>query len=101
MSSFNQIICDLKKEMEDYKKSHTAIYDSEEEFCERYLDYKILKAKLDQTLLCEKIANEQKSELIEKIKDKILNPNTISKNYIDIGEFNRVLDTFKQAEKIE
>jgi hypothetical protein len=66
--TFTQIISKLRKEMEDYKKCHVIIGDeSETAFCQQYEDYKILQAKLDQTLLCEK----KHKDFIEKLKKRL------------------------------
>jgi hypothetical protein len=59
MSSFTQIIYDLRKEIEVIKKIQK-IEDGEWSWSERLKAIDFLKAKLDQTLLCEKIANENK-----------------------------------------
>jgi hypothetical protein len=56
---------------------------------------------------CQTIAEKEKAELIEKIKDKLRTMGEVNEmgdvdsQMIYIGEIFEVLDTFKQAEKIE
>ena len=57
MSSFTQIISDLRKEIEVIKKIQK-IEDGEWLWNERLKAIDFLKAKLDQTLLCEKMHKE-------------------------------------------
>jgi hypothetical protein len=82
--------------MEDYKKCHIIIgNESEIAFCQQYEDYKILQAKLDQTLLCEKIANEllsqQKTEGVKSENSRMAEAIPILRNNADTVE--RVKDS--------